>query len=72
MKVAISKDYGGFPWEFRNLARNDKILISMIKIGQKQGYYNHIKIVEIPDDVEFVIEDYDGIEWVAEKHRIWR
>jgi len=29
------------------------------------------KVVEIPDDIEFVIEEYDGIEWVAEKHRVW-
>ena len=30
-----------------------------------------LKIVEIPDDVEWEIEEYDGIEWVAEKHRVW-
>ena len=28
--------------------------------------------VEIPDDVEWQIEEYDGSEWIAEKHRIWR
>lgn len=30
-----------------------------------------IKIVEIPDDVEWQIDEYDGMEWVAEKHRTW-
>jgi hypothetical protein len=30
-----------------------------------------IKIVEIPDDVEVYIQDYDGNEWIAEKHRTW-
>lgn len=30
-----------------------------------------LKIVEIPDDVEWVIEEYDGIEYVSEVHRTW-
>jgi hypothetical protein len=31
-----------------------------------------LKIVEVPDDVEWIIEEYDGAEWIAEKHRRWR
>lgn len=31
-----------------------------------------VKVVEIPDGVDFVIEEYDGKEWIAEKHRTWR
>lgn len=30
-----------------------------------------LKIVEIPDDVDYTIAEYDGIEWVAEAHRTW-
>jgi hypothetical protein len=30
-----------------------------------------LKVVEVPDGVEWTIEDYDGREWVAEKHRTW-
>jgi len=30
-----------------------------------------LKIVDIPDGVEWEIEEYDGMEWVAEKHRTW-
>jgi len=30
-----------------------------------------LKVVEIPDDVEWNVQEYDGNEWVAEKHRIW-
>ena len=29
-------------------------------------------VVEVPDDVEWDIHDYDGREHVAEKHRIWQ
>jgi len=35
------------------------------------GEHAALKIVEIPDDVEFTIEEYDGLEHVAENHRTW-
>lgn len=35
------------------------------------GGFASLKIVEIPDDVEWEICEYDGLEWVAEKHRKW-
>ena len=31
-----------------------------------------LKVVEVPDDVAWTIEEYDGLEWVAERHRVWR
>ena len=36
------------------------------------GSMAFLKVVEIPDDTEFTIENYDGSEWVAEKHKIWQ
>lgn len=30
-----------------------------------------LKIVEIPDDIDWVICSADGWEWVAERHRRW-
>lgn len=54
--------------------RDDPILIGIIEeYGEKicSGAHCKLKIVEIPDDVDFVIEEYDGLEWVSEKHRTW-
>jgi hypothetical protein len=31
-----------------------------------------LRIVEIPDGVEWHISEYDGIEHIAENHRTWR
>ena len=57
-----------------NLTRNDPILVQVVEeMGDKAwGRYAKLAIVEIPDDVQWIIEENDGIEWVAEKHRTWR
>ncbi len=56
-----------------DIARDDSNLITVIKqLGDKaSGSCANLKIVEIPDDVIWEIEEYDGFEHVAEKHRIW-
>ena len=53
--------------------REDPDLIDVIeKIGvAADGFCATLKIVEIPGDVDYVIEEYDGMEWVAEKHETW-
>lgn len=53
--------------------RSDSNLVQVVEeLGSAaNGNYAKLKIVEIPNDVEFSIEDYDGMEWVAEKHRTW-
>jgi len=33
--------------------------------------FSKLKIVKIPTDVEFTIEEYDGLEHIAEAHRTW-
>ena len=44
------------------------------KLGKRaNGLFGELKIVEIPDDIEWQIEQDNetGREWVAEKHRTW-
>jgi hypothetical protein len=55
------------------LNRDDPVLIQVVEeFGLKaSGNYAKLKIVEIPDDVEWQIEEYDGIEHIAELHRTW-
>jgi hypothetical protein len=57
-----------------NIERDDLILIEVIEeMGEKaNGRYSNLKIVEIPDDVDWYIEEYDGMEHIAEYHRTWR
>jgi hypothetical protein len=39
---------------------------------EANGRFSELKVVDIPDDVEWQIDEYDDLEWVAEKHRTWR
>ena len=54
--------------------RTDPALIQVVEsLGERaNGWVAELRVVEIPDDVEWYIEEYDGTEWVAEKHRTWR
>jgi len=57
----------------RDMERDDPCLVQLVEeMGKKaNGSCAKLEIVEIPADVNFVIEEYDGIEWVAETHRTW-
>lgn len=53
--------------------RTDKKLIECVETLKEEanGKYSKLKVVDIPDDIEWIIEDYDGIETLSEKHRTW-
>lgn len=57
-----------------DIDRDDVYLVQVIKdLGtDANGAYAELKIIEVPVDVKWQIEEYDGIEWVAEQHRTWR
>ena len=55
------------------IPRNDPILVQVVEeLGKGAwGKYSELKVVDVPDDVQWEIFEYDGMEHVAEKHRIW-
>ena len=79
----FTKDYGDnvrkreIDWEtylyLNSKHRDDPILIEVIEeLGRKaNGNYAGIKsklvVVEIPDDLDYVIDDYDGFETLHER-----
>ena len=56
-----------------DIERTDPILIQVVEeLGEESwGEYAELKIVEIPDDLEYEIDDYDGRESIHERHRSW-
>ncbi|MBS1722863.1 MAG: hypothetical protein JSS66_07790 [Armatimonadetes bacterium] len=55
------------------LTRSHPDLVECVELLGEAANDTHAKlgIVEIPDGIEFVIDEYDGSERVAEKHRTW-
>ena len=60
-------------WSERDVARNDPHLVQVIEeLGEAaNGDYASLKVVDVPDDVDWDIVEYDGREHVAERHRTW-
>ena len=70
-------EYLGLPWdgngnEFEDDRTNPKLIECVEKLGEEaNGELAELHIIEIPDDVKWEINDYDGYETVEEVHRSW-
>ena len=71
--VAYTGNIEEFRFSVYALDREDKDLIRVIKeLGTKaDGTFSKLKIIEIPEDIEYTIEEYDGLESIEERHRSW-
>lgn len=56
-----------------DIKRDDEFLVKTVEdLGDDASdWASELKVVEIPDGTEWQIEEYDGREWVAEKHSTW-
>ena len=61
-------------WSSREIPRDDPFLVEMVEYGEgghRTWGTTDLRIVVIPDDVQWYISEYDGLEHVAEG-RTWR
>lgn len=60
-------------WYYGNLERNDADLVAVVEqLGEEaNGNYSRLEVVDIPDDIDWEIDEYDGIETIHEVHRSW-
>lgn len=69
--------YLGMKWDnYGNcfdISRDDERLVECVEAlgAEANGYYASLKVVEIPDGIEWKIVDYDGMETIEEVHRVW-
>lgn len=68
-----SKWYSEHHLSCRDIDRQDPDLIAVVEELGKQadGDCASLSVVEIPDDVDWEISEYDGNETIEEKHRSW-
>ena len=68
-----TKFYSELTFFAGEISRSDPDLITVVQeLGEKANdRFSKLKIVEIPDDVQWEIQEYDGWEHIAEKHRTW-
>jgi len=73
-KVRNRRELNKYYWSVYDIERNDPALIKTVEdLGEKaNGRGAELKVVEIPDGIDWEITEYDGLEQVEEKHRIWR
>lgn len=53
--------------------REDNSLVEVVEeLGEKaSGKFGRLVVVEIPDGMDYVIDDYDGFETLHENVRVW-
>jgi len=58
---------------YYDIPRDCPVLVAMVEEQGTaiNGAFSDLKVVEIPDGINWYIEDYDGREHVAERHRTW-
>lgn len=71
-------EYLGLKWDgyghaYYDKRDNSKLVECVETLGSEQasGVFARLKVVYIPDDVEWEISNYDGMETVREKSRSW-
>ena len=60
-------------WTRKEENRTHPLIVKVVEeLGDDaNGGFAELKVVEIPDDIEWTIEEYDGREWISEAHRTW-
>jgi hypothetical protein len=65
--------WDGAGYEFSEDRTNEKLIKCIEKIGAEKasGQLAKLKIIEIPNGIDYEIGSYDGLESVYEKSRRW-
>jgi len=57
----------------RDIDRDDPDLVAVVReLGDEANCrWSKLEIVSVPDGISWEIEEYDGREWISERHRRW-
>jgi hypothetical protein len=69
----LLREKTGKDWRYGPPRNLPELIEVIVELGDAaNGQYAKLRIIEIPDDVDWEIAENDGFEWVAERHRIWQ
>lgn len=72
---ALGAEWDGYGYSHRysDNDRADPKLVEVVeRLGDRaNGSCAELRVIEIPDGIDWYIDDYDGMETVREKHRSW-
>lgn len=65
-------EWNGYGFALSDDRANHQLVATVEKLGlAASGFHAALEVVEIPNDVKWMICDHDGMEHVAEQHRTW-
>lgn len=72
-RVAYNQAHNSMTIYDHDIARDDPALVQTVEeLGQESsGMCAALAVVEVPDDVDWEISEYDGREHIAQKHATW-
>jgi hypothetical protein len=72
-RQAHNQKYSEQIFNDRDIARDDPYLVkTVLDLGERaNGRHAELKVVSLPENVNWTIDEYDGMEHVAERHRTW-
>ena len=72
--LGLEWDGYGYKYSEYDKRADHKLVECVERLGEAaaSGRYASLKVIEIPDGIEYEIQSYDGLESVHEKHRVWR
>ena len=71
--IISNENYEKYSLYLRDDYREDATLIEVVEElkGEASGRLGDLKIVEIPDNLEYEMDEYDGIETLHQKVETW-
>ena len=71
-KLGLKWDGYGYAYDGWDERTNPELIKVVEELGSEaNGEHADLKVVMIPDDVDWTFEEHGGIERIAEKHRTW-
>ena len=71
--LGLAWDGHGYEYRYYGNRADHKLVECVETLGDiANGQFATLKVVEIPDYVEWEIDEYAGVEEVSEVHRTWK